>query len=154
MGKIFAWMKGAPPCVFFHREGGVLLGFGVRGDSTGHNGSADLRCCLAGESSTKRRGSSKVIRYILKFSAQLFAFIRHRLTFQRLETEFDRKQHLVEAWKIIFWKIVKWSDLEFWMIWLRERYTIGTSYRVVQYLYVAKLICRLREMVMRIVINH
>lgn len=75
MGKIFAWMKGAPPCVFFHPEG-VLLGFGVRGDSTGHNGSADLRCCLAGESSTKRRGSSKVIRYILEFSAQLFAFIR------------------------------------------------------------------------------
>lgn len=139
MGKIFAWMKGAPPCVFFHPEG-VLLGFGVRGDSTGHNGSADLRCCLAGESSTKRRGSSKVIRYILKFSAQLFAFIRHRLTFQRLETEFDRKQHLVEAWKIIFWKM--WNGW-IWMIWLRERYTIGTSYRVVQYLYVAKLICRL-----------
>lgn len=150
MGKIFAWMKGAPPCVFFHPEG-VLLGFGVRGDSTGHNGSADLRCCLAGESWTKRRGSSKVIRYILKFSAQLFAFIRHRLTFQRLETEFDRKQHLVEAWKIIFWKM--WNGW-IWMIWLRERYTIGTSYRVVQYLYVAKLICRLREMVMRIVINH
>lgn len=139
MGKIFAWMKGAPPCVFFHPEG-VLLGFGVRGDSTGHNGSADLRCCLAGESWTKRRGSSKVIRYILKFSAQLFAFIRHRLTFQRLETEFDRKQHLVEAWKIIFWKM--WNGW-IWMIWLRERYTIGTSYRVVQYLYVAKLICRL-----------
>lgn len=150
MGKIFAWMKGAPPCVFFHPEG-VLLGFGVRGDSTGHNGSADLRCCLAGESSTKRRGSSKVIRYILEFSAQLFAFIRHRLTFQRLETEFDRKQHLVEAWKIIFWKM--WNGW-IWMIWLRERYMIGTSYRVVQYLYVAKLICRLREMMMRIVINH
>lgn len=164
-------MKGAPPCL----PSGVLLGFGVRCDSTGHNGSADFGRPWP-ESSTKRRGSTEETLYFRIFRRTERFFVR--CLFQGLEMNFLK----AKEWQIRCYWGSSWSEEKIWIESVDEskecsmknnlsifkngrsgrivlnddcviRY-IGTWYRVVQYLYVAKLICRLREMLMCIVINH
>lgn len=160
MGKIFAGWKGLHR-VFFHRvDGDFIRIWGVRGDSTGHNGSA-LLSGLARRVQRDDEGRPKWYSYILEFST--FHFHSRRPILPRVRNEFllgTKEKNLIESVSVVeAWKIIchflknaeKWLDS---FEWYCVNDTIGTSYRVVQYLYVAKLICKLREMVMCIVINH